>query len=127
MVYKKIFDNGYGSLEIDNEWKDALVTLVQKNIKAPFVKIDGYVELKSYESDGVNTLKESLKRIKDYTVDGCDTTVSYVSAPLYRVHVKARDYKLAERALKESADEGIAYMKKHQGFGEFYRKMDDKK
>ncbi|RLI92167.1 MAG: translation initiation factor IF-2 subunit alpha [Candidatus Altiarchaeales archaeon] len=112
-------------LKINEKWKPALLNLIKKSIKPPFVNVTGYVELKSYEANGVNIIKESLKRIKNYKTE-CDIDVTYISAPLYRIKVRARDYKSAERVLRNSAEEGIAYVRKHNGEGEFHRKLDNR-
>ncbi len=114
---KKLVDK----LGIEKKLKKPLIDIVSKTIKAPFVDITGYVELKSYEPDGVDILKEALHRIKDYKTR-CRVDVSYISAPRYRIKVTARDYKTAERVLRESAQKGITYVKEHGGDGEFYRK-----
>jgi len=134
----KKFDSVYGALEaivvdnssldgleINGKWKPVLLDLIKKSIKAPFVDVTGYVELKSYEANGINIIKESLKKIKNYKTE-CDMDVAYISAPLYRIKVRARDYKSAERVLRKSAEEGIEYMKKHKGEGEFHRKLASK-
>ncbi|OYT41208.1 MAG: translation initiation factor IF-2 subunit alpha [Candidatus Altiarchaeales archaeon ex4484_43] len=134
----KKFDSVYGALEaiavdnssldgleINEKWKPVLLSLIKKSIKAPFVNVTGYVKLKSYESNGINIIRKSLKKIKNYKTE-CDIDVTYISAPLYRIKVRARDYKSAERVLRNSAEEGIAYMKRHKGEGEFHRKLDSK-
>ncbi len=112
-------------LKIDEKWKPELLDLIKKSIKPPFVSITGYVELKSYEANGIDTIKKSLKKIKNYKTE-CDIDVIYVSAPLYRVSVRAKDYKSAERALRNSAEECVEYIKKHKGYGEFHRKLTGK-
>ena len=48
--------------------------------------------------------------------------MAYVGAPRYRLHVKAPDYKLAESALKKSAQSAIKYMEQHGGEGTFLQR-----
>lgn len=115
---EKILDN----IEIEKSWKQTFLNLLRKNIKAPFVEIFGYLELKSYEPDGILNIKEALKRFQNYKSD-CEIEVKYISAPRYRVQVKAKDYKTAERILKSATDEAIDYIKKTHGEGKFYREL----
>lgn len=49
--------------------------------------------------------------------------MKYVSAPVYRIDVTAPDYKTAEKEMKECAERGIEYIKKHGGTGVFKRKI----
>jgi len=107
-------------LKIPDKWKPKLVEIVCKSIKPPYVEINGFVELTSYEPDGVEVIKESLSRILK-TKGDAELGVSYISAPMYRIHVKARDYKTAERMLKESSEAGIKYVQEKRGVGEFHR------
>lgn len=115
---EKILD----TIAIEKSWKQPFLSLVKRNIKAPFVEIVGYVELKSYEDDGISTIKEALRKIEQYKSEG-EIEVTYVSAPMYRIKVKASDYKNAERILKSATDEAIAYIKQHHGEGDFHREL----
>ncbi len=115
---EKILD----SLAIEKSWKPTFLNLVKRNIKAPFVEIVGYVELKSYEPTGVSLVKEALKKIETYKSEG-EIEVTYVSAPMYRIKVKATDYKNAERILKNATDESIAYIKQQHGEADFHREL----
>lgn len=115
-------------LGIKDSWESKVVDIIEKNIKTPFVEVTGYVELKSYESDGVNLIKESLKNIENYKTDSnSKIEVSYVSPPIYRIKVISQDYKSAERLLRNAAEEGIKYMKKDKIIGEFHRKIEELK
>lgn len=116
-------------LELPQKWKSSLLPLVKKNIKPALVEIDGYVKLESYEPNGVETIKKALQIIADYPLqEGVEKIeVGYISAPNYRVKVKAKDYKIAERTLKDSAEKSIEYIKKHKGQGEFYRELKELK
>ena len=121
---EKVADN-FG---LDAKWKKALVELVKKSIKPPFVDITGYVEFKSYEPNGITTIKEALKKVEGHKVEeGSKIEVSYISPPTYRIKVTSREYKSAEKILKSASDDGIEYMKKHAGSGEFFRNLEDMK
>ncbi|MEA2054680.1 MAG: translation initiation factor IF-2 subunit alpha [Candidatus Thermoplasmatota archaeon] len=104
------------------DWISAFEDVAKENIIIPFVDISGYVELFSPGKDGVKHIRNALKKIeKNY--DNVSVTVKYASAPRYRVSVTAPDYKTAEKELKECAERGIEYIKKHGGMGTFKRKI----
>jgi len=113
-------------LDIDEKVRSKLIELVVKSIKPPFVEITGYVELRSFESDGIDVIKESLLKIEEHKNTDCKIDVSYISAPIYRVHIKAPDYKIAEKTLREAVDGSINHIKEHHGVGEFHRELEKK-
>lgn len=109
-------------LKIDKKLSSELVNIVNENIKPPFVEICGFVELKSYAPDGVEKIKEAIKSIENFKTNS-KISVNYVAAPTYRIHVRAENYKKAEKVLRESANSGIEYIKNSGGIGEFYREL----
>lgn len=112
--------DGYTSLKLPKKWVATVKDVVGKNIKSPNVSITGFVELTSYESDGVVAVKDTLKKIQGYKADA-DIDVSVVSAPLYRVRVTAADYKKAEKTMRKGVDAALDAFKKRKGEGEFHR------
>ncbi|ODS38367.1 MAG: hypothetical protein A7316_08220 [Candidatus Altiarchaeales archaeon WOR_SM1_86-2] len=119
-------------LKIDKDLKEMLVKLINANIKPPFVMIDSRVELRSFAKDGIDVIKESLNQILSYEYEGdnkydkSDVTidVGYIAAPMYRIGVRAPNYKIAERVMKEASDRGIRYVEKYNGAGKFHRKLE---
>ena len=49
--------------------------------------------------------------------------VRYISAPLYRIEVRAPDYKSAEKELRARVEKSLEYIKKHGGNGKFMREL----
>ncbi|MBD3387670.1 MAG: translation initiation factor IF-2 subunit alpha [Candidatus Altiarchaeales archaeon] len=113
-------------LDIPDKWRKKLVELVKKSIKPPVVEVTGFVKLQSFESDGVEMIKSSLREILKHKPRDCDMELNYVSAPLYRVKVRASDYKKAEKAMRKAVDQGISYVESHKGNGEFHRELEGK-
>ncbi|MFH0859729.1 MAG: translation initiation factor IF-2 subunit alpha [Candidatus Altiarchaeota archaeon] len=113
------------SWKIPEKWKKKLLELIQKNIKAPYVSINGYAELKTYKPNGIDTIRETLGRISGYKTDST-IEVSYTSAPLYSVKVRAKEYKTAEKVLEKAIEDGIGYMEKNGGEGVFHRSLPSK-
>jgi len=72
---------------------------VSAKIRLPSVEIRGILEISSNSSNGVEIIKEILldllKKEKDSTVK-----INYLGAPKYRLSLKSKDFKSAEKALK---------------------------
>jgi translation initiation factor 2 subunit 1 len=115
-----------GKLDLNEKWREKLVEMVAKSIKPHSVEITGYIELRSYESDGVNILKKALAEVSRHKSGDCEMTLTYVSAPLYRIKVTAPDYKIAEKAMRSAVDQGIKFIESHHGSGMFYRELEGK-
>jgi translation initiation factor 2 subunit 1 len=95
--------------------------LAKDNVKIPSVEISGYVDLTSPAPDGIEVIKKALKQAKRVKDKDIALTITYVGAPRYRIHVKAPDYKLAESALKKSAQSIVKHIEQHGGEGVFHR------
>jgi translation initiation factor 2 subunit 1 len=113
-------------LDLGEKARKKLLELVVKSIKPPLVEITGYVELHSYESDGINAVKGALAEIRKHKAADCEMDLTYVSAPLYRVKVTASDYKTAEKCLRNSVDQGIKSIEGDKGTGVFHRELEAK-
>jgi translation initiation factor 2 subunit 1 len=115
----KIAD-GFG---LTNELKKSLIDLIGKNIKLPVVEINGFVEFRSFEPDGIKAIRGALAEIQKHKIKEGQVEISYVSAPLYRVRVCAPDYKSAEKTMRNAVDQGISYIESKHGTGEFHREL----
>jgi len=113
-------------LKLDEKLKKMLLELVIKSIKPPLVEVTGYVELHSFESDGINTVKKALAEISGHKQKDSVLELTYISAPIYRVKVTASDYKTAEKVLKNAVDQGIGFIESKHGTGEFHRELEAK-
>jgi translation initiation factor 2 subunit 1 len=114
------------SLDLNDKWREKLVELVVKNIKPAAVEVTGYVEFHSFESDGVNILKDALAEIQKHKPRDCELSLTYISAPIYRVRVSARDYKKAEKGMRNAVEQGVRYIESCKGTGVFHRELEGK-
>lgn len=124
--FNDILNNNEKSLE-DTEIKKPLIELIVKTVKektkAPEVQIEALVKLTNYESDGINKIKEILKKAlqaanaKNYKLE-----FSYISAPNYRLRIKAKNYKDAESMLKETITNITNYSKETKTLLEWQKK-----
>jgi len=110
-------------LKLPDKWKTVLAEIAGKSIKPPYVEIAGYVELRSYEPNGIDVIKKSLEKIAQHKSEA-ELSVGYISAPIYRIHVKAHDYKTAEKVLQQASDAGLSYIQEKRGVGEFHRELE---
>jgi len=120
-------------LGIKEEYADALYEVACAHVKLPSVQITGYVELRSPVADGVEVIKEALRKAegviqirtpkKDYDTDSIRVECFYIGAPRYRIRVTAPNYKEAENILSEAANAAIEVIKRNEGYGKFYRTL----
>lgn len=103
-------------VNIPAKWKKAIAKEAEKSISTQKVEISGNLSLTSNASDGVDVIKNSLLQIKDD-----DVKIEYVSAPNYKIKVKAIDYENAEKKLKKIVDSILNDIKKTKGEGSFER------
>lgn len=113
---------------IKEEHADAILEVALANVKPPSVHITGYVELKCPLSNGVEIIKEALKKAEEVIKikpPGSSISVEcfYIGAPRYKMRVTASDYKKAESILSNAANAAIEMIKRNEGYGEFYRNL----
>ncbi|MDD2644469.1 MAG: translation initiation factor IF-2 subunit alpha [Methanobacteriaceae archaeon] len=116
-------DEGISSLTeegIDEEWAEAITEVAKNNITPPEVHITGYVDIETYEFNGVDIVRKALESAEKIE----DVEVQCVGAPRYRITVKSTDYILAEKTLKKAADNCIKVIEDSNGKGEFLRELD---
>ncbi len=100
------------SKELSKELKE----IINQKIKPSEVNIKGNIKLTSYAPNGVEIIKEALKKgmIKNIKI-------SYIGGGNYSIKVKAPDYKTAEKILKESTEAIINYAEKNDAEASFER------
>ncbi|MFH1722520.1 MAG: translation initiation factor IF-2 subunit alpha [Candidatus Altiarchaeota archaeon] len=106
-------------------WIPIIKKTVEKNITSPYVYVKGFVELKNYAPNGVTIIKDTLQKIQKYKSES-EIEVATISAPYYRIQIKAKDYKSAEKTMKNSVEDALVYFKKNQGDGIFHKEIPKK-
>jgi len=127
----KVGKKALSALEIKEEHVDAIQEVALANVKPPSVHITGYVELRCPLSNGVEIIKEALKKAEevikikpsDGNANGISVECFYIGAPKYKIHVTASDYKKAESVLSDAASAAIEVIKRNDGYGKFYRNL----
>jgi translation initiation factor 2 subunit 1 len=92
--------------DLSAEEIEAIVETARENVSVPYVKVNGYVDLRSNAPDGVDVIKEALQAAEGNgeVPEEVELEVTYVGSPEYRISVQAPDYKTAEAELEESAE-----------------------
>jgi len=91
-----------GALEkagVPKKWSDALLPIIEKAIKEKEVVIKADIELKSYEGDGVQRVRQAVADIEK-----AGLKVSYISAPKYMAEMTSKDPKEDEKRVVASLD-----------------------
>ena len=89
------------TLNLEKKFEKELLEIIKEKIKPQVVSITKKINLLSLEFDGIKRIKQilldALKLAKEKSID---LTIQYVSAPVYRIKIIARNYKKAEEDYK---------------------------
>jgi translation initiation factor 2 subunit 1 len=100
-------------LGVPQEYVEQLLHRILDKIKPKSVTIGGTLSLSTYAENGVQLIREALKRAGD--VDREHITISYLGSGTYKVDVTAEEYKDAEELLRKAVDAATATVKKTEG------------
>lgn len=103
-------------VNIPEEISKELKEVIEQKIKPIEVNIKGNIKLVSYASDGVEIIKDAIKRGIDKNIK-----ILYVGGGMYSIKVKSSDYKTAEKILKDSTEAIISYAEKNKVEASFER------
>ena len=104
---------------IDAKTAKNLEEAIKSRIKEVSVKIEGKLKLTSYAANGVDVVKEALKKATEIGEE--NISIKYLGAGSYNLIVNARDYKEAEKLLEDALEKALEYVRKNEGEGEFVR------
>jgi len=85
--------------EFEGDWIDIFIEVAAENVTLPYVQIEGILELRSSAPNGVELIKNAMKKGEKAAKDA-KVELQYVGAPRYRVVITADDYKEAEDIMK---------------------------
>ncbi len=93
-------------LDIPENWKGALLKIIEKSFREKEIVLKVELELKSYAEDGIDRIKKTLSGL-----DIPNLEIAYISAPKYRLELKTVDPKMVEKNLREKLDAIVAASK----------------
>lgn len=105
---------------LDEKAAKALEEAIKQRIKEVNVEVEGKLKLTSYAADGIEVIKEALKKAQE-AGDSDKVQIRYLGAGTYRLSVNAKNYKEAEKILDKASENALACIKKNEGKGEFAR------
>jgi len=106
--------------DFKGDWVEVFIGVATENVTPPYVQIDGTLELRSYAPDGIEIIKEAVKKGVEAAGDA-DITVQYIGAPRYRVVIIADEYKDAEDVMKRVSTAAIGHIAAAGGEGTLKR------
>ncbi len=101
---------------IPKKLAEELKEVIKQKIKPIEVSVKGNIKLVSYAPDGVEIIKDAIKKGMDKNIK-----ILYVGGGKYSIRVKASDYKAAEKILKDSTEAIIQYAEKNDVKASFER------
>jgi len=100
---------------IERNTAKTLTDEIIKRIKPVEVEAKGILSLTSYAPDGIDAIKNALKKAQLSK----EIIIKYTGAGKYSISLKAPDYKTAEDLLDKSADAAIKAIEKAKGIASF--------
>lgn len=95
--------------DFTGDWVNMFMEVAEENVTAPYVQIDGILEMRSAAPDGVEVIKQSLAKGIG-AADDADVAIQYLGAPRYRIVVTADEYKDAEDIMKKVSNAAINHL-----------------
>ena len=106
--------DGYG---LDKKIAQQLDTIIKQRLKPGEVSIKGRLILTSNAPDGVEVIKEAVKRaLINEKID-----IKYLGAGKFDLTIKAKEYPEAEEIMEKASGAAMDYVKSKDGIGEFSR------
>ena len=100
--------------EYTGDWVETFIEVASENVTLPFVEIDGILEMRSLEPDGVEDIRKALQAGLE-AADGAEVSITCVGSPKYRIVITAEEYKTAEDVMKKVSNAAIKSLTKSGG------------
>ena len=107
-------------LGVDQTISSGLNEFIKEKIKPQEVTVLGDISLLSYNPDGVEDIREAIKKAENAGKDSI--SIKYLGGGKYRFTITSPNYKEAEKILKASVEAAIKAIEKKGGEGNFKRK-----
>ena len=92
-------------LKLDKKLEKDIITIVKEKIKPKIIKISGIFKITSTLPDGIEVIKETIKKVVDYCKkENAQCEILYSGAPSYRVVIESQSYKEAEKHLEKMVE-----------------------
>ena len=105
---------------LEDKYAKPLEEIVKEKIKPKKVEISGTITIQTYAENGIHIVKEALSKQVTETIK-----IKYLGAGKHSITVEAKEYKTAEKKLKEALDEIRSEIEKHKGLFHFKKHEKD--
>lgn len=124
-AFEDVVENNQSLLKlgISKDYADKLEELIREKIKPKKVIVGGSLFLCSYDENGLDIVKKALKSANDVSPT---ISIRYLGAGSHSIEVEAKDYKEAEKTLKDALDSAQKVMNEDKT-SEFKFKRKEKK
>ena len=110
------------TLGIEKAVAENITKIVLQRMKPEFVSIKGDIKITTYEPNGVDLIKEAIKRgIAANKDPNVALEIKYAGAGIYSAKFTAHDYKEIEKVISALTEEITSFMEKHISEAEFIR------
>ncbi len=118
-AFEAVIEDDYdlSNLNLSKKETEALEKVIKERIKPKSVEIHGVISVKTYEPNGVELVKQTLKVMKDDSI-----SIKYLGAGKFKFELVAQDYPKAEALLKRVINDAENFAKKHKVEFSFVRK-----
>ncbi|MEK6922855.1 MAG: S1 RNA-binding domain-containing protein [Nanoarchaeota archaeon] len=124
--FKVVLTNGdkaFSGIKGNKQLIDTLCARIKEKIKLPEVVIEAKLKLMSKDPEGIDRIKSSLEKTMELAKHKkYKLSLSYISAPFYRLRISSDNYKNAEKSLQEVIDGLLGYGKSNNVSVEWERK-----
>jgi translation initiation factor 2 subunit 1 len=101
-------------LNLPKKLEETLIKIVLEKIQPKKAEVKGILELSLETPNGVEVIKKTLTNLQKGEI-----TITYISAPKYKLKVTASDYKTAEGILKQVQEDAISDIESAGGTASF--------
>jgi translation initiation factor 2 subunit 1 len=109
-------------LQLPENYTKELFEVIKERIKPPEAKVVADLVLECNDDNGVEAIRKALKTGEDLIKsEKYKGSITYNSAPHYRVELVFHDFKIAEEALETVCNAIVDEIKKSHGIGSFKR------
>lgn len=118
--FTKTFDMAFKNPEllskkgVPGKWAEAIIEIAKKNYSEKVFVVKGDLELVSYRPDGIEVIRNVLKKAKDSGLK-----VSYISAPKYTISGSGKNFKEISSKVEEMGNEIVKSLEKDGGKASF--------
>ena len=111
-------------LNIPKKQAELLIKIVKEKVKPPQVEVSAELFLMSYASNGIDIIKDSIKKALPSDNKDVQISINYLGAPRYKLKIIAPDFKIANKFLENISESIISEIKK-TGYGKILKQEKD--